>query len=251
MWLMPAEAGLVPIFVAVLLGPLFIKRIERNIEAFLLFMGSCAIVISGSWHIGLVEDAVRQPLVVGIVLAGLVAGMIAHHRRMHLSHAISSLLSDPIAVKVMALEVVVVSGLSAIIVTPALPFFMLVEAVNHLPLVRRNRAAISLLGGMSILFGALLAPVDGLGSTIASAKMQGALPSADIVSLGLQNLYLMAGILVLGLVGLLLVGEEVRIKVVQPMEKSVATRSMAIWSARVCMFAGALLLIGVAYGVSV
>jgi len=73
------EIGLIPIFLAVLLGPLLIKRIEQSLEMFLFLMGICAVAISRSWHIGIVEEAIQEPLVVGIVLTVLLAGLIAHY----------------------------------------------------------------------------------------------------------------------------------------------------------------------------
>ncbi|MFA7374282.1 MAG: DUF1646 family protein, partial [Methanothrix soehngenii] len=42
MVLIPVETGLIVIFLVVLLGPLLIKRIERNLEAFLFLIGACA-----------------------------------------------------------------------------------------------------------------------------------------------------------------------------------------------------------------
>ncbi|MEI2761090.1 DUF1646 family protein, partial [Methanothrix soehngenii] len=57
------EIGLIPIFLAVLLGPLLIKRIEQNLEMFLLLMSICAVAISRSWYIGIVEEAIQEPLV--------------------------------------------------------------------------------------------------------------------------------------------------------------------------------------------
>jgi len=53
----PAEIGLIGIVVAVLVGPFFIKRVERNLEAFLFLMSACAVALSRTWHIGLVEEA--------------------------------------------------------------------------------------------------------------------------------------------------------------------------------------------------
>jgi len=38
-------------------GPFFIKRVERNLEAFLFLMSACAVALSRTWHIGLVEEA--------------------------------------------------------------------------------------------------------------------------------------------------------------------------------------------------
>ena len=146
MELIPVEIGLIPIFVAVLLGPLLIKRIERNLEAFLFLMGVCAVAVSRSWHIGIVEEAVQEPVVVGIVLSVLLVGLIAHYIRPNFLQSINDILLDRITMKVIFLEIVVVLGLLAAIITPILAFFVLVEAVNHLPLTRKTRAKITIFG---------------------------------------------------------------------------------------------------------
>ena len=138
MALAPVELGLIPIFVAILLGPLLVKRIEQNIETFLFLMGICAVAISRSWHIGLVEDAIQEPIIVGIVLSVLVAGLTAHYLGPHFLRGINDALLDEITMKVIFLEIVVVLGLSAIIITPILPFFLLVEVANHLPLTAQD-----------------------------------------------------------------------------------------------------------------
>lgn len=251
MELIPVEIGLIPIFVAVLLGPLLIKRIERNLEAFLFLMGVGAVAISRSWHIGIVEEAVQEPVVVGIVLSVLLVGLIAHYIRPNFLQSINDILLDRITMKVIFLEIVVVLGLLAAIITPILAFFVLVEAVNHLPLTRKTRAKITIFGCLSIFLGAALALVDGPSSAIAITKMQGALPSQGFLPLELQSLYILLGILVLGLISMFFAEENVKSMEKQTCEKVSAYRCIAIWSARVCMFTGALLLIGVAFGVNI
>jgi len=245
------EIGLIPIFVAVLLGPLLIKRIERNLEAFLFLMGVCAVAVSRSWHIGIVEDAVQEPVVFGIVLSVLLAGLIAHYFRPNFLRSLNDILLDRITMKVIFLEIVVVLGLLAAIITPILSFFVLVEAVNHLPLTRKTRAKITIFGCLSIFLGAALALVEGPSSAIAITKMQGALPSQGFLPLELQSLYIILSILVLGLVSMFFAGVKVNALRKQTCEKVSAHKCIAIWSARVCMFTGALLLIGVAFGVSI
>ncbi|MFZ3112722.1 MAG: DUF1646 family protein, partial [Methanothrix sp.] len=116
------EIGLIPIFLAVLLGPLLIKRIEQNLEVFLFLMGICAVAISRSWHIGIVEEAIQEPLVVGIVLTVLLAGLIAHYIKPDFLRNINSIILDKITMKVILLEIVVVLGLLAAIITPILSF---------------------------------------------------------------------------------------------------------------------------------
>jgi len=256
MELIPVEIGLIPIFVAILLGPLLIKKIKCNLEAFLFLMGICAVAISRSWHIGLVEEAVQEPVLIGIVLSILVAGLIAHYRRPHFLDGINDMLLDGITMKVIFLEIVVVLGLSAAIITPILPFFVLVEVVNHLPLTRRTRANITVLGSLSIFLGAALALVEGPSSAVVIARMQGGLSSADFLPLELQSLYIILSIIALGLISIFFTDERVSTMEIQALEiqasgKGAVHKSAAIWSARVCMFAGSLLLIGVAFGVNI
>jgi predicted cation transporter len=245
------EIGLIPIFLAVLLGPLLIKRIEQNLEMFLFLMGICAVAISRSWHIGIVEEAIQEPLVVGIVLTVLLAGLITHYIRPDFLRNINAILLDRITMKVIFLEIVVVLGLLAAIITPILSFFMLVEAVNHLPLTRKTRAKITILGCLSISLGAALALVDGPSSAIAITRMQGELPSAGFLPPELQSLYIFLSILALGLIAMFFAEENINSIRKQAYGKASAHKRIAIWSARVCMFTGALLLIGVAFGVNI
>jgi predicted cation transporter len=237
--------------VAVLLGPLLIKRIERNLEAFLFLMGACAVAVSRSWHIGIVEDAVQEPVVLGIVLSVLLAGMIAHYIRPNFLRSINDIFLDRITMKVIFLEIVVVLGLLAAIITPILSFFVLVEAVNHLPITCKTRAKITLFGCLSIFLGAALALVDGPSSAIAITRMQGALPSQGFLPLELQSLYIILSILVLGLISMFFAEDKANARKMLAYEKVSAHKSIAIWSARVCMFTGALLLVGVACGVNI
>ena len=251
MVLIPVETGLIAIFLVVLLGPLLIKRIERNLEAFLFLIGACAIVLSRSWHIDLVEEAVQEPVVIGILLSVLVAGLIVHYRRPHFLQGINDILLDGITMKVIFLEIVVVLGLSAAIITPIIPFFVLVEAVNYLSLPRGSRAIITTLGCISIFLGAALPYVEGPSSEIAVTKMQGELPSAGILPLELQSLYILLIILVLGLISIFFSEEKVKAMEMQAFEGVAAHKKMAIWGVRLFMFAGALLLVGVAFGVDI
>ncbi len=252
MALAPVELGLIPIFVAILLGPLLVKRIEQNIETFLFLMGICAVAISRSWHIGLVEEAIQEPIIVGIVLSVLVAGLTAHYLGPHFLRGINDALLDEITLKVIFLEIVVVLGLSAIIITPILPFFLLVEVVNHLPLKRRTRAKLTIMASLSICLGAVLALVETPYSTIAITKMQGSLPSINVLPLELQSLYVILCILALGLISVFFIEEKVTAMEIQATEGrdglKNGVKNIAMWSAKACMFVGAILLVGVAFG---
>ena len=107
------------------------------------------------------------------------------------------------------------------------------------------------MSGSPIFLGAVLGQIEGPSSAIAAAKMQGALPSADLLPMELQSLYVLMSIFVLGLISIFFVGEKAMAMELQISENAAAHRNAAIWGVRVCMFAGPLLLVGVAYGVDI
>ena len=55
-------AGLAAIMVLVLVLPLSVRRIEEELEAFLLVMGVLAVSVAGLWTGHLVLEALREPL---------------------------------------------------------------------------------------------------------------------------------------------------------------------------------------------
>lgn len=67
----------------------------------------------------------------------------------------------------------------------------------------------------------------------------------------LQSLYILLIILVLGLISIFFSGEKVKAMEMQAFEGVAAHKKMAIWGVRLFMFAGALLLVGVAFGVDI
>src|SRR5258708_34849050 len=63
------------ILLAVLLGPVMIKPVERNIEVFFLIVGALAAAVSGQWSWPLVHAAVTEPI--ALTIAVLVFGAVA------------------------------------------------------------------------------------------------------------------------------------------------------------------------------
>jgi predicted cation transporter len=246
MELNPAELGLYVIIVAVLVGPLVIKRIKQNLEAFLFLMGICAIAISRSWHIDSIEDAIQSPVVLGMVLSMLLAGAIIRYRGMHFK-SLNHVIGDKITQKVIFFEVVVVLGLLASIVTPVLPFFVLVEVVNLLPLERPTRTILMTLAGLSVALGASLGPGGGPYSVIALTKMQGdILPTSHLYLTGVLSAYLLPCILLLGLISTVLPARTT-LREMPVSEERVTFKGAATWCVRASMFMVALLLVGGAF----
>ncbi len=241
------ESGLLVILVAVLIGPFIAKKIEQHFEAYLLVMSLCAVALSRSWRLDIVEETLREPLLVSAVLIVLLAGAILRYRRPHFE-GLNRYLLDGTTLKVIFFEIVVVLGLFASVITPILPFFLLMEVVNHLPLKRKTRAKLTILACISICLGAAMALVEEPYSALAVMKMQGALPSANFLPLELQNLYLILCILVLGFVSIFLAGETATTMEMRTLEEEVPLKNAVNWGVRACMFAAAILLVGVAFG---
>jgi predicted cation transporter len=250
MELSPAELGLYAIIVAALIGPLAVKRIKQNLEAFLFLMGICAIAVSRSWRVDFIEDAFQSPVMLGIVASMLFAGAVIRYRGMHFK-SLNDFAGDGITLKVVFFEIVVVLGLLASIITPVLPFFVLVELVNLLPLERPTRAILMTLAGLSVALGASLGPGGGPYSVIALTKMQGAILSAGHLYLtGVLSTYLLPCILLLGLISTVLPAKITLREKQHALEGRVTFKGAATWCVRACMFAVALLLVGGAFGIS-
>ena len=244
------ESSLLVIFMAVLAGPFIAKKIERNFEAYLLLMSLFAVAISRSWQLDIIEKTINEPLLICSVLIILLAGAALRYRRSRFKGSNHSLLDETI-LKVIFFEIVVVLGLFASVITPILPFFLLMEAANNLPIERKTRAKLTILTVFSICLGAAMALVEEPYSSLGIMRMQGALPAAGFLPLELQNLGLILGILALGFVSIsLAAGEKVTKMEMQTLQGDVSFRRTMNWSLRVCMFVVAILLIGTAYGVN-
>lgn len=179
----------------------------------------------------------------------LAVGAVIRYRRPHPDDMNDSLI-DGITLKVIFFEIVVVLGLLAGIVTPIIPFFVLVEVVNLLPIERRARASLMLLACLSVLLGAAVTPGDGPFSTIAATKMDGLSHPEQLLPLSnLFSISLIPYLLLLGLISTLFAGRST-FKERPAKEGAVTFKNATNLGVRACMFVGALLLVGGAFGVN-
>src|SRR3990172_5283148 len=82
--------GLSLIFVVVLVGPFFNKKIEANLEAFLFVRGVVSAPLSNAWSAEVIHEGSIAP--VKITLAVLIAGVFFHYLRGYLDHAMRRVL---------------------------------------------------------------------------------------------------------------------------------------------------------------
>jgi len=106
----PLDLGLLAVVLIVLVGPFMVKKIEHNLEVFLFVMGVLAVTISSfynkealvealgytehqveliGWNMEIVMEAIKEPVVKGIVPAVLFAGLIFHYGKSYVQSAMN------------------------------------------------------------------------------------------------------------------------------------------------------------------
>jgi predicted cation transporter len=240
----PVDIGLGIVALAVLIGPFTVKKIEHNLEAFLFLMGILAVTIAGVWEMKLVEEAVLEPVVKGIVPAVLVAGMAFHYGRSHAQSAMSIIL-DKVSLSVVVFVMIVALGLASSVITAIIAALLLVELVNCMPLDRKSKINIVIIACFSIGLGAVLTPLGEPLSTIAISKLQGAPYHAGFFFLFEKlGLYIVPGVLAMGVLGVFFAGKATKQECITPTEDTETLKDVGMRAAKVYIFVMALLLLG-------
>jgi predicted cation transporter len=121
------------ILLAVLLGPVVIKPVERNIEVFFLVVGALAAALSGQWSWPPLHAAVTEPI--ALTIAVLVFGAIARLIGPTFDRWIERLLGVMSAHWIYFILIVALGLLSSVI-TAVIAALILVEAISLLNLDR-------------------------------------------------------------------------------------------------------------------
>jgi predicted cation transporter len=238
------DIGLGLVALAVLIGPFTVKKIEHNLEAFLFVMGVLSVTIAGVWEMRLVEEAVMEPVVKGIVPAVLVAGMAFHYGRSRAQSAMSYVL-DNVSIKAVAFVMIVGLGLVSSVITAIIAALLLVELVNCMPLERKDKINLVIITCFAIGLGAVLTPLGEPLSTIAISKLQGPPYNAGFFFLFEKlALYVIPGVLALGVLGVLFTGKATKQECVTMVEDTETLRDVGARAAKVYAFVMALLLLG-------
>src|SRR6267154_4457350 len=157
------------ILLAVLLGPVLIKPVERNIEVFFLIVGALAAAVSGQWSWPLLHAAATEPI--ALTIAVLIFGAIARLMRPTFDLWIERLLGVMSAHWIYFILIVALGLLSSVI-TAVIAALILVEAISLLNLDRKSEIAAVVLACFAIGLGAALTPVGEPLGTIAIAALK-------------------------------------------------------------------------------
>ncbi len=181
------------IVVLVLLLPLRWRRVEQNIEIFLLLMGALATSIASLWSRDLLLESLRAPWQISTVV--LAVGLGFHLLRRHFDRGLKGLQSR-VPPRALAFLIVASLGLLSSVVTAIIASLVLVEVIHVLRLDRREEVRLTVLACYSIGLGAALTPVGEPLSAIVTLKMR----ESFWYIAGLVGPYILAGILAVSIV---------------------------------------------------
>lgn len=159
---------LIIIFLLVLLLPLFLNVVERNLEVFLFGMGLFAAFLSGVFNGQLFIMAALNPI--NITVAVFIAGILFKWFQNPLEKAITTI-SCMMPYRLFVVIVIIFLGLIASIITAIIAALLLVLIVTALQFERKSEVRFVVISCFSIGLGAALTPLGEPLSTIAISKL--------------------------------------------------------------------------------
>lgn len=227
-------------FALLLVGPMAVEAIERNLELYCLLLGVAGATLAARWDGALLVDALRAPA--PITIAVVVAGLGFARLRPRLEQGFARLrrnLSRPL----LSAATTILLGLASSLITAIVAALVLVEAVRMLQLgpPARNRVAVA--GCFAIGFGSALTPA---GEPLSAIVVHG-------LGLGFFDLFftlgdrLIPGVVASGLLAAWFArGEYDLIAEAQPVRERAS--DALLQGTKTFAFVAGLTLIGAAYG---
>lgn len=245
-------AAQIVIILVVLILPLTVHRVEKNLELFLFVMGIISATIShffGTekvWSLHLVKEAFIEPI--KIAVAVLVAGFVFKRFRLPITAAIAKS-EENLGPHMFAFLFIVILGLISSIITAIIAALILVEIINALPLDRKFETKMTIIACFAIGLGAALTPIGEPLSTIVTAKLKGPPYNAGFLFL-FKHLwfYIIPAVVLLGIIGAFLRAQQSKNVVVQSQKLAEEnTKDVLLRAGKVYLFVMALLFLGAGF----
>lgn len=190
--------GLTVILLLTLMLPILVKKVEQNLELFLLIMGFSASVISGVFSGETVIHILQNKFLYMIAGAVLAGGIIFKTFNSKISNAVKFLVEHS-SLRIFIFLMIVVLGLVSSVITAIIASLILVEIINVLPLNRKDKISINIIACFSIGLGASLTPIGEPLATVLVSKLNigfwyivqqfGILIISGIVALGIIGIF--------------------------------------------------------------
>lgn len=204
---------LIVVFLIILVLPIALKRVERNLELFLLLVGAGTLVFSHLFgpeplvNAQFIGSAFLEP--VKLTIATLVFGLVFRAVREPLKRTIVRV-EERLGPRLFASLLIFVLGLLSSVITAIIAALILCEIVSAIRLDKKYETRLVIFACFSIGMGAALTPVGEPLSTIAVAKLRGgALDGHFFMLLRVFGVYILPGLVLVSLAGGLLRGKSV------------------------------------------
>lgn len=158
------------IIIMTLVLPFSVKKVEEEIETFLLIMGIAAVSISDMWSKHLIIESIKEPLL--IASAVFLMGVMLKVFREKIANFLQKII-EILDVRLVVFLFITIIGLISSIITAIIAALILSEFITLLKLPRKTEVKITVLGCFAIGFGAALTPVGEPLSTIVVSKLRG------------------------------------------------------------------------------
>lgn len=188
--------GLLIVLSLILVLPFVFHKIEHNLEYFLLAMGTCATIISGTLSLGLMRHIFENRLLYFITAAVLIAGFVFRFSVKGIRRFVGFALGK-LPMSLFMFLLIVVLGLTSSFITAIIASLILVEIIHVLPVKHSQKVVLTVIACFSIGLGAALTPIGEPLSTIVVSSLK-----ADFFYLTKNlGIYIIPCIFVLGLLG--------------------------------------------------
>jgi predicted cation transporter len=242
---------LILIFLLILFLPLLVKKVEHNLELFLLVIGSVTLMLSHFLGPGpllsfqLIESVFMEP--VKITIATLIFGLAFRAIRDPMKKMIvtTELRLGP---RLFAFLLIFTLGLLSSVITAIIAALILCEVVSAINLDKKYETRLIIFACFSIGMGAALTPIGEPLSTIAVAKLRGAAFDGDfLMLLRIFGIYILPGLVLISVTGGFFRGKEVSRSesLVEDVEETLV--HIALRAFKVYIFVMALILLGTGF----
>jgi predicted cation transporter len=204
---------LIVVFLVILILPITVKKVEHNLELFLLVIGCITLTLS---HLlgpepligpGLIGSALLEPI--NLTIATLLFGIAFRGIREPLKKKIVAL-ELRLGPRLFAFLLILVLGLISSVITAIIAALVLCEVVSAINLDKKYETRLVIFACFSIGMGAALTPIGEPLSTIAVAKLRGGAFDADFLMLmRMFGIYIVPGLFLVSLAGSFFRGTQV------------------------------------------
>lgn len=198
--------GLAISLIAILLLPFLIKKVEHNLEVFLFIMGLITTVIAGVISTDLFTHIFHNEMLYFITLAVLVAGIIFKFTVDNIIDGVEKA-TQRVPLSVFLFFFICVLGIISSVITAIIASLVLAEVAKALPIERKYKVRLCIITCFSIGLGAALTPIGEPLATIVVSLL-----NEDFFFLVKTiGIYILPGIIALGLIGAVNIGRNAEI----------------------------------------